>query len=191
LDAAASSIALDGYAEVGMRVFKGALAAAVSLVFANAVSTSVANLSLAQTNDSASAGTSIAAQQGVEAQVESAVPKFKFDPRAAGIPRSDFHTFADDNAQWLRKTSQMAMSGITLCRSAGAEYEPWDEKMPCDQEASAPADAPQPAPVRGPTPSRPAPRFCSSCAAASTPGAPRRAMASTWPRHFLWLSETR
>jgi len=148
LDAAASSIALDGYAEVGMRVFKGALAAAVSLVFANAVSTSVANLSLAQTNDSASAGTSIAAQQGVEAQVESAVPKFKFDPRAAGIPRSDFHTFADDNAQWLRKTSQMAMSGITLCRSAGAEYEPWDEKMPCDQEASAPADAPQPAPVK-------------------------------------------
>jgi len=148
LEAVAPSIELDDSVEVGMRVFEAAFAAAVSLVLANAASTSAANLSPAQTNSSDSTGAPSAAQGSVPARVQPTVPKFQFDPRAAGIPQFEFHTSADDNTQLAREMSARAEGGFTLCRLGSVEYEPWDEKMPCDQEPSAPADTPQVAPAK-------------------------------------------
>jgi len=174
LEAVAPSIELDDSVEVGMRVFEAAIAAAVSLVLANAASTSAANLSPAQTNSSDSAGAASAAQGPVPARVQPTVPKFQFDPRAAGVPQFEFHTFADDNTQLAREMRASAEGGFTLCRLGSVEYEPWDEKMPCDQEPSAPVDTPQVAPAKKRTPSQLEPRSCCNCGAALTPGAPRQ-----------------
>jgi len=72
LVAAASSIVLGGYAEEGMRVFDVACASAISLLLANAASTSAASLSPAQTAASDSAITATAAQDPAPAQAQPA-----------------------------------------------------------------------------------------------------------------------